>query len=113
MYGELNHPDRMDVYLANVSHVIKDFTIEHGILYGEVEVLDTPMGNKLQYLVEKNLVVFRPRATGIVNGDGTIDEYNIYTFDAVLAKDDGFDKIYMRRIKLINIMENINKKRFG
>jgi hypothetical protein len=53
--GELDHPDSSVVNLKNVSHVIKEAYLEKGVVYGTVELLDTPSGKILQSLVESGV----------------------------------------------------------
>jgi hypothetical protein len=110
VFGEINHHSRFDVNLSYVSHSIKDFEIYGDILYGEVKILNTPQGHVLGELMQSNSIVFRPRASGILNPNGTINNYDIYTFDAILAKDDSFDRTRLRREKLDKIMEKIKNK---
>ena len=53
--GELDHPDSSVVNLKNVSHVVKEAYMEKGVVYGTVELLDTPSGKILQSLVESGV----------------------------------------------------------
>ena len=53
--GELDHPDSSVVNLKNVSHVIREAYLEGAVVYGTVELLDTPSGKILQSLVESGV----------------------------------------------------------
>lgn len=53
--GELDHPDTSVVNLKNASHLVLSATIESGVVYGEVEILNTPSGLILQSLVESGV----------------------------------------------------------
>jgi len=53
--------------------------------------------------------VFRPRGSGKINPNGTVTNYKVYTFDAVLAKDDAFDRKRLRSSKLYKIINKLNE----
>ena len=53
--GELDHPERSVVNLANVSHNVKEMHWEGDNLLGEVEVLSTPSGNILKELFKSGI----------------------------------------------------------
>lgn len=74
-HGELDHADEPVVNLKNISHIITDIWFEEdGTVYGEVEVLDTPMGKILRTLIESNVTVgISSRALGSVHSDGIND----------------------------------------
>jgi hypothetical protein len=44
--GELDHPDSSVVELKNASHIIKSAYMEGNIVYGTVEILNTPSGTR-------------------------------------------------------------------
>jgi len=55
--GELDHPDTSVVQLMNVSHVIRSAHMDDGVVYGTIEVLDTPNGKILQSLVQSGIKI--------------------------------------------------------
>lgn len=55
--GELDHPDSSVVSLENVSHIIREAHMEGDIVYGTIEVLNTPKGQILQSLVESGIKI--------------------------------------------------------
>ena len=55
--GELDHPDSSVVELKNVSHVVRSAHMDDGIVYGTIEVLETPNGKILQSLVESGIKI--------------------------------------------------------
>lgn len=95
-FGELDYPessgreDFTTVLLTNVSHNVKKMWIEEGVLYGEIQILQTPAGEKIKELLQNQSVVFRSRAIGNVNEDGTVEIEKIISFDAVPADTDAF-----------------------
>lgn len=93
MLGELDHPDRLEVSLTNVSHVITNVELIDNGLFADIRILETPKGNILKSIIEANIDVgFEAR---YVNGVfATIDAINV-------------DNIKLRRRKLEKIMKNI------
>ena len=53
--GELDHPDSSVVNLKNVSHIIREAHLDGDVVYGTVEILDTPSGKILQSLIESGV----------------------------------------------------------
>ncbi len=64
VYGELNHPDSIDISLKNISHAINRIFKRKNVLYGEITILNTKNGKKLAKDLDN--YVFRSRASGIV-----------------------------------------------
>lgn len=85
LLGELGHPDRFEVPLANVSHRIIDLWMDddRGQLCGRAVILDgTPKGRIAKALAEKKIPLYMGmRATGVLNDDNTVDIDKIYSFD--------------------------------
>jgi len=74
-HGELDHTDEMVVNLKNASHIITDIQIlENGDVMGEIEVLNTPMGNIVRALIEQQVTVgISSRAVGSIANNGYAD----------------------------------------
>lgn len=85
IYGEVcnTDPDRLDVSLSNVSHIITNLRIVESIvdyLVGDVKILNTPNGRVVKLLYESNIdITFKPRC--FVNGNSEV-RY-ISTFDII------------------------------
>jgi hypothetical protein len=72
--GECDHPDSSVVELKNASHIIREATIEDGVVYGKVELLDTPSGKILQSLVESGVTLgISSRGVGSTKREGDYD----------------------------------------
>jgi hypothetical protein len=41
-------------------------------------------------MLKKDLIVFRPRGTGTINKDGTIENFTILSFDAISKDQDSY-----------------------
>lgn len=53
--GELDHPDSSVIELKNVSHIVREAHMQGGVVYGSVELLNTPSGQILQSLLESGV----------------------------------------------------------
>ena len=50
--GELDHPTESIINLKNVSHIVREINMDDGgVVYGTIEILDTPSGKILKSLV--------------------------------------------------------------
>jgi hypothetical protein len=87
--GELDHPDSPIVQLENVSHLVTETRWDGENLVGEIEVLDTPKGQILGKLVERNVKLgISSRGLGSVsrNHEGydiVEDDFNLVCYDMV------------------------------
>ena len=86
--GELDHPDSSVVNLKNVSHIIREAYIQKGVVYGTVEVLDTPSGKILQSLVESGVKLgISSRGVGSTKKQGDYfvvqDDFQLICWDYV------------------------------
>lgn len=72
--GECDHPDSSVVELKNASHLIREAYMEEDVVYGTVELLDTPSGKILQSLVESGVTLgISSRGVGSVKAEGDYD----------------------------------------
>ena len=86
--GELDHPDSSVVNLKNVSHLVKEAYLENGVVYGTVEILDTPSGKILQSLVESGVKLgISSRGVGSTKKQGDYvvvqDDFQLICWDYV------------------------------
>lgn len=86
--GELDHPDSSVVNLKNVSHVIKEAYLDKSVVYGTVELLDTPSGKILQSLVESGVKLgISSRGVGSTKKQGDYhivqDDFQLICWDYV------------------------------
>jgi len=97
VFGELGHPENgsLDVSLARVSHSVKDVKVDGSNVVGTITVLTTPKGKELKKILKST--VFRPRAVGKVEKDGTVNLTRIFSFDAVPKETDSFNKIQITK----------------
>lgn len=86
--GELDHPDSSVVELKNASHNIKEAYMEGNIVYGVVEILNTPSGKILQSLVESGVTLgISSRGVGSTRSEGNMqivqDDFQLICWDFV------------------------------
>lgn len=86
--GELDHPDSSVVNLKNVSHLVREAYLDRGVVYGTVEILDTPSGKILQSLVESGVKLgISSRGVGSTKKQGDYhvvqDDFQLICWDYV------------------------------
>ena len=86
--GELDHPDSSVVNLKNASHIVREAYLEKGVVYGTVELLDTPSGKILQSLVESGVKLgISSRGVGSTKKQGDYqvvqDDFQLICWDYV------------------------------
>ena len=99
LVGELDHPEKFDISLNNVSHVIEDLTYDKdGRTIGiKVRLLDTPAGQIAKRLVDAGVPLsISSRAAGNVGPDKKVQIKKIFTYD--LVADPGFQDAQLERV---------------
>lgn len=86
--GELDHPDTSVVNLKNASHIIREAYVQSGVVYGTVEVLNTPSGMILQSLIESGVKLgISSRGVGTTKKQGDYqvvqDDFQLICWDFV------------------------------
>lgn len=87
--GELDHPDSPIVQLENVSHLVTETSWDGENLIGEIEVLDTPKGQILGKLVDRDIKLgISSRGLGSTSRtnegyDIVEDDFNLVCYDMV------------------------------
>lgn len=86
--GECDHPDSSVVELKNVSHVIKEAYMQGDVVYGAIEILDTPSGKIIQSLIESGVTLgISSRGVGSTKKQGNSqivqDDFQLICFDMV------------------------------
>lgn len=87
--GELDHPESSVVELKNVSHVVREASMDDsGVVWGTIEVLDTPGGKILKSLVEAGVTIgISSRGVGSTKNEGgsaiVQDDFQLICWDIV------------------------------
>jgi hypothetical protein len=99
LLGELDHPEKFDVSLSKVSHVIEklEYDKEKRQVRGRVRLLDTPSGRIAKELVEGGVpVAISSRAAGLVESNKKVKIKKIFTYD--LVADPGFENAVLTKM---------------
>ena len=100
LLGELDHPERFEVALGNVSHRISELWYDQNTrqVKGRIEILEgTPKGQVAKALLEAGVPLsISSRAAGSVNEDKTVSIQQIYTYDLVAKP--GFESAQLQTI---------------
>lgn len=92
LMGELDHPEKFDISLQKVSHVIEslDYDKATRTVRGKIRLLDTDPGRQAKKLVEAGVPLsISSRAAGVVGQDKRVKLKKIFTYD--LVADPGFE----------------------
>jgi hypothetical protein len=86
--GELDHPDSSVIELKNASHIVKEAYLDGNVVYGTVELLNTPSGKILQSLLESGVTLgISSRGVGSTKKSGNHqivqDDFQLICWDFV------------------------------
>jgi len=99
LLGELDHPDKFDISLSKVSHLIEDvkYDSKKRQIIGRIKLLDTPSGQIAKNLVDTGVPIsISSRAAGVVGENKKVQIKRIFTYD--LVADPGFENAQMKKI---------------
>jgi hypothetical protein len=99
LVGELDHPEKFDVSLKNISHIVEklEYNEKDRTLRIRVRLLDTPHGQIAKTLVDAGYPLsISSRAAGSVMENKKVKIKKIFTYD--LVADPGFEKAQLDRI---------------
>lgn len=99
LLGELDHPEKFDISLNKVSHLIEDirYDSKNRQVVGKIRLLDTPSGQIAKNLVDSGIPIsISSRAAGVVGENKKVSIKRIFTYD--LVADPGFENAQMKRI---------------
>ena len=87
IFGELDHPQTLNINMDRVSHVIKELYMDGANAIGKAELLDTPMGQIAQVMAESGARYgISSRGTGDVDPtSGAVKGFNFVTCDLVVT----------------------------
>jgi len=84
IFGELDHPQSLQVNLDRVSHAIKQIDMSGTNATGKVEILNTPCGNIARGLIESQVAIgISSRGAGAVADGGSVSGFQFVTADLV------------------------------
>ena len=109
LMGELDHPEKFEIALDKVSHVIENIEYDQAKrqIKGRVRILDTPSGKIAKSLIDSNIPIsISSRAAGSVSENKTVSIKRIFTYD--LVADPGFEDAQLSRINESFGLDNEN-----
>lgn len=112
LFGELDHPEKFDITLSKVSHLIESITYDQTAnkVRGKIRLFNTRVGADARAIVEGGGVLsISSRSAGVVNeSTKKVAIKKIFTYD--LVADPGFRNAQLKRMNEdLNIVnENIN-----
>lgn len=84
IFGELDHPQTLNINLDRVSHVITEIFIKGQDVIGKARILDTPMGLIAKELIKSGVAMgVSSRGAGNVNESGEVSGFQFVTVDIV------------------------------
>lgn len=84
IFGELDHPQSLNINLDRISHVITELGMNGNNAIGKAKLLSTPMGNIAKELVNSGVKIgVSSRGAGAVNESGGVSDFNFITVDLV------------------------------
>ena len=116
LLGELDHPERFEVALGNVSHRIVELWYDSATrqVKGRIELIDTPKGKIAKSLLESGVPLsISSRAAGTVNEDKRVSIGQIYTYDLVAKP--GFPNAQLETVnesakaRISSLVESLNE----
>lgn len=113
LVGELDHPEKFDVSLKNISHIITDLSYDKAnkVIRIKVKLLDTPAGQIAKKLVDAGVPIsISSRAAGNVGADKKVQIKKIFTYD--LVADPGFQDAQLERVYESAGFDDIEFKNF-
>ena len=86
--GECDHPESSVVELKNASHIVREAYMDGDIVYGSIEILDTPSGKIIQNLIESGVTLgISSRGVGSTKRQNSSqvvqDDFQLICFDMV------------------------------
>jgi hypothetical protein len=99
LLGELDHPEKFDISLSKVSHLVEDirYDSKKRQILGKIRLLDTPSGQIAKNLVESGVPIsISSRAAGVVGENKKVQIKRIFTYD--LVADPGFENAQMHKV---------------
>lgn len=83
VYGELNHPDNLQIDLNNVSHIITDMYMDGNNAIGKAKILNTPKGQIVKAILDGGgRLGVSTRGSGNVV-EGKVSGFSLVTVDVV------------------------------
>lgn len=86
IFGELDHPQTLNINSDRISHVITEMWMTGSDAYGKAKLLNTPMGLIAQELLKSGVKIgVSSRGAGNVTESGDVQGFQFVTYDIVIT----------------------------
>lgn len=86
IFGELDHPQSLQINSDRISHVITEMWMNGNDAYGKAKLLNTPMGLIAQELLKSGVKIgVSSRGAGNVTESGDVTGFQFITYDIVIT----------------------------
>lgn len=86
IFGELDHPQSLNINSDRISHVITEMWMNGNDAYGKAKLLNTPMGHIAQELLRSGVKIgVSSRGAGNVTESGDVQGFQFITYDIVVT----------------------------
>lgn len=86
IFGELDHPQTLNINSDRISHVITEMWMSGNDAYGKAKLLNTPMGLIAQELLKSGVKIgVSSRGAGNVTESGDVNGFQFVTYDIVIT----------------------------
>ena len=86
IFGELDHPQSLNINSDRISHVITEMWMNGNDAYGKAKLLNTPMGHIAQELLRSGVKIgVSSRGAGNVAESGDVNGFQFITYDIVVT----------------------------
>lgn len=86
IFGELDHPQTLQINSDRISHVITEMWMHGNDAYGKARLLNTPVGLIAQELLNSGVKIgVSSRGAGNVNESGDVNGFQFITYDIVIT----------------------------
>lgn len=86
IFGELDHPQSLNINSDRISHVVTEMWMHGNDAYGKAKLLNTPMGLIAQELIKSGVKIgVSSRGAGNVNESGDVAGFQFITYDIVVT----------------------------
>lgn len=86
IFGELDHPQSLNINSDRISHVVTEMWMNGNDAYGKAKLINTPMGNIAQELLKSGVKIgVSSRGAGNVNESGDVSGFQFITYDIVVT----------------------------
>jgi len=84
IFGELDHPQTLNINLDRISHVITELKMQGDNAIGRAKLIETPMGRIAKELLKSGVRIgVSSRGAGTVTEEGMVNGFNFITVDIV------------------------------